>query len=47
MGQRNGMILKSVAGDRLPAPTKAQVKERRITTPEQAYADFPTRKIHA
>lgn len=44
-GQRNGIILQSLSKHSPPVPTKRQVKQRRHMTPEEAYENFPTRRI--
>jgi hypothetical protein len=48
-GQRSGMILQSVVGNRLPVPTNEQVRKFRRLTPAQVYADdcFPRRRTYA
>ncbi len=46
-GQRNGQILKSITENRFPVPTRRQATNFRKRTPDEVYANFPTRNHHA
>jgi hypothetical protein len=47
-GQRNREILKSITENSFPVPTRRQATNFRRKTPDEVYADFPTRRqIHA